>query len=132
VPRDVAVSLGFVDPPLRRVEKLPPLPHPSTVGLRAEHLPALLLWQLFVELEVFLLDRFAPFPTTGTVSLPTGIALEGTNTLQVNYIVGDQTATYEARGSVPSRAACGTTSILLLYPVTLVLIIPPTSISTPW
>ena len=48
--------------------------------------------------EVFLLDRFAPFPTTGTVSLQTGTVIQGTETLQVNYIVGDQTATYEARG----------------------------------
>ena len=48
--------------------------------------------------EVFLLDRFAPFPTTGTISLPTGIVMQGTDTLQVNYIVGDYTANYEARG----------------------------------
>lgn len=48
--------------------------------------------------EVFLLDRFAPFPTTGTVSLQTGTVIQGSDTLQVNYIVGDQTATYEARG----------------------------------
>lgn len=48
--------------------------------------------------QVFLLDRFAPFPTTGAVSLPTGTVIQGSDTLQVNYIVGDQTATYEARG----------------------------------
>ncbi len=48
--------------------------------------------------ESFLLDRFAPFPTTGTVSLPTGAVIQGSDTLQVNYIVGDQTATFEARG----------------------------------
>lgn len=48
--------------------------------------------------EVFLLDRFAPFPTTGTVSLQTGTVMQSTETLQVNYIVGDQAATFEARG----------------------------------
>ncbi|MFZ3138771.1 MAG: C25 family cysteine peptidase [Thermodesulfovibrionales bacterium] len=48
--------------------------------------------------EVFLLDRFAPFPTTGTVSLQTGTVMQSTETLQVNYIVGDQAANFEARG----------------------------------
>jgi uncharacterized repeat protein (TIGR01451 family)/fimbrial isopeptide formation D2 family protein len=48
--------------------------------------------------EVFLVDRYAPYPTTGTVSLPTGTVIQGTETLQVNYIVGDQNETYEARG----------------------------------
>ncbi len=48
--------------------------------------------------EVFLLDRFAPFPTTTTVSLQTGTVIQSTETLQVNYIVGDQDANFEARG----------------------------------
>jgi uncharacterized repeat protein (TIGR01451 family) len=48
--------------------------------------------------EVFLLDRFAPRPTTGTESLQTGTIIQSTQTLQVNYIVGDQAANFEGRG----------------------------------
>jgi uncharacterized repeat protein (TIGR01451 family) len=48
--------------------------------------------------EVFLVDRFAALPTTGTASLATGTKIRGSETLQVNYIIGDQTANYEARG----------------------------------
>jgi len=48
--------------------------------------------------EVFLLDRFAALPTTGSASLTTGTKVLGSETLQVNYIIGDQAANYEARG----------------------------------
>lgn len=48
--------------------------------------------------EVFLLDRFASYPTTGTLSLETGTVIAGTDTLQVNYIAADPNAYFEARG----------------------------------
>ncbi|MDY6954279.1 MAG: hypothetical protein SWE60_22460, partial [Thermodesulfobacteriota bacterium] len=46
--------------------------------------------------EVFLLDNHSICPTTGTVN--TGTIITGTETLQVQYVIGDQGTNFEIRG----------------------------------
>jgi uncharacterized repeat protein (TIGR01451 family)/fimbrial isopeptide formation D2 family protein len=49
--------------------------------------------------EVFLLDDFALTPqTTPYNTVRTGTVIQGSDTLQVNYVIGDHTDTYQARG----------------------------------